>query len=253
MSQRQSQSRSIEFPYLQASQGPFAWTLPETLGFDAFAWRAEAPAALLLIGMHLSDPRPWDCARRPLFLKAQPGLIDLESKRLLGKRLRAFEELSSPLALALKPLDSIALVLSRLESLGHSLESEPTWPNPATKEAGKLLPRKLLARARVRLGGEELSLVARNFSEISQCLHAELVLLFGLSRLLSLRKLPPIPEALERFEIEATLKPCKMCAAFLFSLREKCQVFSVRYEEDDPGPLARNTLLDRFGYSCRAE
>jgi hypothetical protein len=142
-------------------------------------------------------------------------------------------------------MDPLALVLKTLDKAGHSFESEPEHPTLA-KTPGKLIPRKLTAKAQITLHNTEMTLHSRNFSELSQCLHAELTLIFGLSRLLSL--IPNQPEKLEAFNLETTLKPCKMCAAFLHVLRRKCKSFQVTYFEDDPGRLAAQTLLDQFGY-----
>ena len=76
-------------------------------------------------------------------------------------------------------------------------------------------------------------------------MHAELSVLFALGALLAETF---SNGRLQSFALETTLKPCRMCASFLHVVRGKTDDFAVRYEEDDPGPLARHTLLDQFGY-----
>ncbi len=234
--------KAIEAPYILSSEKSFHWTLKAHPSFDYFSLLDEGAGALLLIGMHLTDPMPWLCARNPLYFRQDPGLIDLESKRILGKR---FKTCPDRLPEQWEMLDPIARVLDLLEEAGHSFNTEAETPE-LVKTPGKLLPRKLMAHAHVRFHDQDLDLHSRNFSELSQCLHAELTLIFGLARLLSEMNNPP--DQLQSFELKTTLKPCKMCAAFLHILRRKCSSFRVTYFEDDPGRLAAHTLLDQYGY-----
>lgn len=234
---------TIDFPYLLSSNRAFFWTLHQRVSFDYFSFQEEGSGSLLLIGMHLSETMPWLCARNPLYFADSPGIIDTESKRILGKR---FKIRLDPLVMQHEVVDTISLVIQTINKTGHSFRSEPVMVHPIPKTPGKLLPRKLTAKAHITFNDVELSLYSRNFSEVSQCLHAELTLMFGLSQLLS--QMPNRPEKLDEFWLESTLKPCKMCAAFLHVVRKKCRSFMVTYLEDDPGPLAANTLLDRFGY-----
>jgi hypothetical protein len=229
-------------PFLLSSDREFHWTLPPLLSFDYFSFQKEGAGSLLLIGMHLAERMPWLCARHPLCFPEEPGWIDLECKRILGKRFRSRETASLGKE---SWLDPIALVLQTLSQTGHAFEEEPRFA-PQVKVPGKLLPRRLTAKAELAFQNRELCFHSRNFSELSQCLHAELTLIFALSRFLN--ELPEPPEMLESFRLETTLKPCKMCAAFLHAMKGKCQSFHVSYVEDDPGRLAADTLLDRFGY-----
>ena len=232
------------FPCLLDSTASFYWTLPQTRGFDYFGFYGEGAGALLLIGMHLSDPMPWKCARRPLWFVHEPGLIDRESKRILGKRQA---QVSTP-KLAVhpyRPIDPMAMVLSTLRDCGHNMLVESARPD-LIKAPGKLLPRRLHARARILMSGESVTLFSRNFSERSQCLHAELTLLIGLNQLLGEQLMAP--PFLDELHIYTTLKPCKMCAAFLHIARQRSRIFALYYAQDDPGRLAADTCLDRFGY-----
>jgi hypothetical protein len=236
-----------DVPRLLSSPKNSHWILLPRISFDYFGFQEQGAGALLLIGMHLTDSMPWLCARHPLEFSAAPGCIDLESKRILGKRFRQ-NPAESPVAFQV--IDPIARVLETLDDAGHAFDKKPVHPELA-KVPGKLQPRRLNATAQLVIAGESLTLYSRNFSELSQCLHAELTLIFGLSRYLSER--PQLPERLQSFELETTLKPCKMCAAFLHTLRRSCDAFHVKYQEDDPGRLAADTLLDRFGYEGRLE
>lgn len=229
-------------PALISSNKAFLWTIPEKMSGDYFDFQREGSGSLLLIGMHVSDELPWICARNPLHFPREPGLIDVESKRILGKRYRVSGEgIDSKES---QILDTIPLVLGKLQNAGHSFEADdPSFPE-LEKKPGKLIPRKLAAEAKISAQGREFTLRSRNFSEISQCLHAELTLIFRLGQILSETSI----DVLDGFHLQTTLKPCRMCASFLHVLRGKCRSFRVAYSEDDPGPLAANTLLDRFGY-----
>jgi tRNA(Arg) A34 adenosine deaminase TadA len=234
-------------PKLLSSPKNFHWILPPRVSSDYFTFQEQGAGALLLIGMHLTDSMPWLCARHPLEYSSAPGFIDLESKRILGKRFRPHPA-ESPAAVQV--IDPIARVLDTLENEGHAFDKKPVHPE-LPKVPGKLQPRRLNAVAQLVVAGESLTFYSRNFSELSQCLHAELTLMFGLSRYLS--EHPQPPDRLQSFELETTLKPCKMCAAFLHALSRRCEVFHVKYDEDDPGRLAAETLLDRFGYEGSPE
>ncbi len=234
------------YPRITASSQTHDWVLAPHLEGDFFGFRATGAASLLLLGMHLLDPLPWICARNPVFTFGEQGQIDLASKRILGKRYR--EGLSLEGKAEDQYLQPLLLVMAKLREL------EPQFPwrtfeiPDLQKTPGKLLPRKLSASATVVLDEEQWTLYSRNVSELSQCLHAEITLILALSVLLSQRETRPV---LKRFHLNTTLKPCKMCAAFLHQLRGNFPDFAVSYEEDDPGPLARHTLLDRYGYFSR--
>ncbi len=219
-----------------ASDKQTLYALKKDLTGDHFGFMREGSAALLWIAMHLSDPRPWTAARNPMYGKHAPGMIDQATKRILGKRF----SLDDPPDLTTTELDPFALALSKILSTGHRFESENvSWPEEK-KIPGKLQPRKLSAHACIQTPTQTLNVYSRNFTEISQCLHAELSLLLYLSQL---------PLTLLSFSLKTTLKPCRMCAAFLYQLRSQTPSFHVEYEQDDPGPLAANTLLDQYGYS----
>jgi len=139
--------------------------------------------------------------------------------------------------------------LQRISGSGDFLNREMMDVPSIPKSPGQIGPRPITATVEVRFAGDVLTLHGRNYSETSQCLHAELVLLFALSATLS--RHPQSPSRLSLFHLRSQLKPCRMCAAFLHCVRDKCDDFSVVYDQDDPGPLARNTLLDRYGYRSR--
>lgn len=227
-------------PEIPSSDRGHVWTLTPSLSMDRFGFEKEGALALLLLAMHISDERPWAAARNPVFYTRPPGDIDREAKRILAKRFRPKEVLR----LEKQALDPIPLILKKVKE--HNFESkEIVWPQ-VEKMPGKLLPRKLSASVQITVGNAEFELYARNFTEMSQCLHAELVLLFALSaKLMTLGQ----TDILQSFKLHSSLKPCKMCAAFLHEVKEHTKEFLVTFDSDDPGPLARNTALDRFGYS----
>lgn len=77
--------------------------------------------------------------------------------------------------------------------------------------------------------------IAQNYK--NKTLHAEVILA---SKIL-LRQIP-----IET--VFCSLKPCKMCAALLNHLVKIGLIQSIRYFENDPGPLAQNTELDGRSY-----
>lgn len=224
-------------PLILAADRSHYWGLTSRPPNDVFDFYREGQAALLLLAMHLSDPRPWIAARNPVLLSRSEGFIDSASKRILGKRFRAYVDHALPI----QRLDVFQAVISASKKSGHDFLSESIVFPERIKSPGKLLARELTAEATVKSAGKIYRYYSRNFSEISQCLHAELTLVFALSQ--DLREIP------ESFELQSTLKPCRMCAAFLYAVRLKTLKFKVEYEHDDPGPLAQNTLLDVHGYT----
>lgn len=253
----------MKSPLILSSDESFFWQLADILKDDYFSFGSEGSRALLLIGAHLSDPYPWRCARHPVFFDGPVGVIDSESKKILGKRYARLEHLKScsdPDPSSNQPrnttakmdmfrtvvIDPFAEVLKRLDQSEDLLDPQVSLPSGTLKTPGKIVPRAIKATLTVIFGGRELTLYGRNYGDISQCLHAELALLLALSRILCQH--PDSPQTLDFLRLTSALKPCRMCAAFLHIVRRKCAYFSVDYDLDDPGPLARNTLLDQFGY-----
>ncbi len=230
-------------PRVLASHRQSYWTLRDEISADGLKLIDEASGSLLLIAMHLQEERPWTAARNPLLFDLNgPGSIDKETKRILGKRHRQGLGDEAPLV----ELDPIALLLTRIKDEGLDLRQELVPFPERIKEPGKLLPREIIATLHIETDQGPTTWRARNMSELSQVLHAELILVFALSQWLSERPLAHI----QSFKLHASLKPCRMCAAFLEAVKDSCDSFEVSYEEDDPGPLAQNTLLDQYGYSC---
>jgi hypothetical protein len=253
----------MKSPLILSSDGSFFWQLADFLKDDYFSFYSEGARALLLIGAHLSDPYPWRCARHPVLFDGPVGLIDAESKKILGKRFARLEHLTAhpdlgppsnrprsttPKIETLRTvvIDPFAEVLRRLDQSEDMLDPQASTPWRTRKTPGKIVPRAIKAKLTVKFGDRELTLYGRNYGDISQCLHAELALLLALSRILGQN--PESPQTLEFLRVTSALKPCRMCAAFLHIVRKKCAYFSVEYDLDDPGPLARHTLLDQFGY-----
>ena len=80
---------------------------------------------------------------------------------------------------------------------------------------------------------------AVNTNAVNKTLHAELNLVQSYYRK-SQSKLP------RGSRLYTTLKPCKMCAGMIHDAAEDMRSFEVIYAEDDPGPNARNTALEKF-------
>lgn len=83
-----------------------------------------------------------------------------------------------------------------------------------------------------------------NTNAKNRTLHAEMNLIQGYWRKFQ----RPIPIGAK---IYVTLKPCKMCAAAIWTAAEDVSRLSVHYLEDDPGSRARNTVLDEDSFERR--
>jgi Bd3614-like deaminase len=233
-----------------SSEQDFFWTHTKSPTWDYFGFAHEGAGALLLLAMHLRDKMPWRCARNPLeYNSSMPGVIDLESKRLLAKRYRLGEtsqtDCNTPTALPLIEIDLMTEFQKIISASGHDFSQPIIWPE-LPKIPGRLMPRAISAVVDVTFSGNHCQFHARNLSEHSQCLHAELTILLRLSTQLANQELPP--EKIDSFKLHCTLKPCRMCAAFLYFASERCVNFQVSFDNDDPGRLASKTLLDRYGY-----
>ncbi len=229
-------------PRLLTSEKSYYWSLDPREANDSLGFYEEAAGSLLLIAMHLSDPMPWIAARNPLLFDARgPGKVDLETKRILGKRHRLGFGNETPLIL----LNPLPLILHKVEAQGLDFNLPIQCFPELKKQPGKVLPREIHANLVIESFQQTIRWSSRNMSELSQCLHAELLLLLKLSSWMSINRI----QSLTSFHLHTSLKPCRMCAAFIDTARYKTQNFRVSYEMDDPGPLAQNTLLDRNGYN----
>lgn len=85
--------------------------------------------------------------------------------------------------------------------------------------------------------GKVLSWAVNNNSK-NKTLHAEVV---ALQKYVNQheRRLPA------HARIYTSLKPCRMCAGMIWDLAEEPQTLQTIYFQDDPGPLAKNTVLER--------
>lgn len=79
---------------------------------------------------------------------------------------------------------------------------------------------------------------ALNTNAVNKTLHAELNLVQSFYRKFK-SKLPA------GAKLYTTLKPCKMCAAFITDAAEDIRTLEVIYDEDDLGTNARNTTLEK--------
>lgn len=80
---------------------------------------------------------------------------------------------------------------------------------------------------------------ALNTNAVNKTLHAELNLVQSYYR----KHQAKLPAGAKLY---ATLKPCKMCAAMVADAAEDMRTLEVVYAEDDPGPNARNTALEKI-------
>ena len=85
---------------------------------------------------------------------------------------------------------------------------------------------------------------AVNSASLNKTLHAEVRLI----QEYYLRTGQMIPRGAKIF---VSLKPCHMCAGMIFESCEDNSDVEVIYAQEDPGRLARETILDLQGLSCR--
>lgn len=81
---------------------------------------------------------------------------------------------------------------------------------------------------------------ATNSSGIDRTRHAEANLLQNWWH----QQRRPLPHGARLY---CTLKPCRMCAALIWTMAPDPRSVKVLYHEHDPGPLAQQTLLERHG------
>lgn len=89
----------------------------------------------------------------------------------------------------------------------------------------------------------KLLAAAINTNARNRTLHAEINLIASLSD----AKIPP------HAKIYTTLKPCKMCAGMIVDSAQDIQSLKVIFSENDPGPHARNTALDRCSHDVQSQ
>jgi tRNA(Arg) A34 adenosine deaminase TadA len=84
---------------------------------------------------------------------------------------------------------------------------------------------------------------AVNTNAKNRTLHAEMNLIASLKE----QRIPP------RARLYTTLKPCKMCAGMIFDSAMEPESLQVIYGENDPGPHARHTALDRHKFPSQSQ
>lgn len=174
------------------------------------------------------------------------GMIRVAAKRASERAEPPFRDASSP------PAGWVDVTRSR-----NALEADLGFAREPEEERG--LSEMALARALVaRVARDpELSLHAQsrpvaavlmsargevlgrawNTNASNRTLHAELSLVQDFFRRTG-GLLPP------GSAIHATLKPCKMCAAMIWHCAEDVSSLRVFFDQDDPGPNAKATVLD---------
>lgn len=129
------------------------------------------------------------------------------------------------------------LAPSRLQNLSEAprlLQALLPLPGPTRALSARAVSAVLLSP---RL---EVLAAARNSNTQERTRHAELELIQGYWA----RDRKPIPSG---SLLVVSLKPCRMCAAAIARAAEDIRTLKVLYLEDDPGPFARATELERAG------
>lgn len=204
---------------------------------------------LLNLYMNLMEQFPNEAVRISRIRVFQDhALSDLDRavKAVLGKRLSVLEEFSgveerSKSGIEVRNVSPFShfdqCKVEQFESAGECEKwmHEERLRHQALLENRSVanLPRLIFSVARTR---ENTFIAAQNQQHLNRSFHAELQLMFWLVHQ---------PSKFEVSSLWVSLSPCKMCAALISSVfdhRRKCSGFF--FEEQDSGPMARNTALD---------
>lgn len=189
--------------------------------------------------------------RRPIFLSGASTPLCRGAVRLAAKRLIDCAETSEAASGLNAATFEIRLVTPVRESARQQTDATSLWPETqppkddsdflklasrlaAQVERGSVLHRydRPIAALVVSAEGELLSW-ATNTSAVNKIKHAEFNAVRALGR--------AIPEGAR---IYTTLKPCRLCAGAIWQACVDPASVKVAYLEDDPGALARGTVLD---------
>jgi tRNA(Arg) A34 adenosine deaminase TadA len=222
-------------------------------------WAPSSPVVRLVQGLYERFPeRARKLARNRIYDTGEPGLICRETVHVAAKRITG----------GIVPHDHglrtglVQVDLSDWDSgrppLAAPEDALRSWPGAkppssprdflrlATILASRI-PRSgplhgldrpvaaLLVSPEGRLQAWALNTNARN-----RTLHAEINLVQGFYR----EARNPFPRGSRLY---VTLKPCRMCAALIWQLARRDRDLRVLYAEDDPGPNARGSILEKEG------
>ena len=160
------------------------------------------------------------------------GMLKVAAKRWERSREEpSGETLTPPSPHLLSPPVSQLQALSEAPSLLQALL--PT-PGPTRALSARAVSAVLLSSQL------EVLAAACNSNTQERTRHAELELVQGYWA----RHRRPLPKG---SLVVVSLKPCRMCAAAIARAAEDIRTLKVLYLEDDPGPFARGTELERLG------
>jgi tRNA(Arg) A34 adenosine deaminase TadA len=210
----------------------------------------------LIQGVYAHDPKnALSIIRNRIFSTAQAtemchGMVKVAAKRLTDSvSLLAADEVLSGFSSAVK-IDVSESVNALLEELPFEADIRNTLDeivrreNPSSETEWMKAARKLLraeddlpvAALLISHDGKILS-AAINSNSQNRTLHAEVNLIQSFYRTHQ-RKIPP------QSKIITTLKPCKMCAAMIWTWAENIESMQVIFGEMDEGSHARETVLN---------
>lgn len=133
-----------------------------------------------------------------------------------------------------------------LPDLAKTAQSDAEWMQVARSLANKVDRRGPRYAADRPIGAilisdqNQVLAAAINTNAKNRTLHAEMNLVAALSECV----IPP------HSKLFTTLKPCKMCAGMIVDSAQDIQSLNIIFAENDPGPRAQNTALDRHNARC---
>jgi tRNA(Arg) A34 adenosine deaminase TadA len=194
-------------------------------GFDSPAFELMYTLSVVFGAQSLSY------LRQPILINYEPTELCNGAKFVVGKRFRSvpsshFDSLTNP---------------SIVDKLPGAIFGSQ---RPETDSDSALFERPRYVNATLYDANGNILSQAWNTNQSQKVLHAEVNLIRNW-RLSQKCKFPP------RSKVVVSLKPCRMCAALLAESFE--EVPCVYFEQNDEGPKAKNTLLDRLGLNQKVE
>jgi Bd3614-like deaminase len=183
--------------------------------------------------------------RRPIVTNYPPTELCRATVKVAAKRLGTMVENSAEEG-AIKLLNDPVFAPSAPDLLGDFF-AEMMSPPKDTWQSGEFLPmyqRNRNVRARLIDKNHKVLFEHTNTNNVCKVQHAEINLVLGWWQSHN----TGFPEGAR---LQVTLKPCKMCAAFVLNFcrrsRGSIPPISIEYLRDDPGPMAQNTCYDQLG------
>lgn len=216
-----------------------AWVERDGVGYGVRRFEqleVVSPVFFLLKAIYRVDPRHWrHWTRRSIHLMHSPRGVDHGTLKVLAKRWGGVGILPSVPVTDLTP---------EVLDMCVADEGELNWVDPLSDLRARVLSREVHHGRNVGAvafdGDGKVLSWALSEPDHNPCDHAEMRMLQ--KYYLEHRRSLPVGT-----RVHVTLEPCRMCAEHLVAACEDSQSLRVNFDERDPGPMARGTVLERMG------